>query len=128
MIRPSVCAAAVLAVCVAACSAQKPLVLSKEAHGTTVAVDRNAAFTIALEGNASTGFSWNILTLDTTAITQVGKARFISRDTLPGTSGTFYLDFNPIKRGVSTIRLIYSREWETDVPPEDSFSVVIKAK
>jgi predicted secreted protein len=127
MLRPLVCAV-VVSIWAVACSAQKPLILSKEVHGTTVSVKRNATFTIALEGNASTGFSWNILNLDTTTMRQVGKARFISRDTLPGTSGTFYLDFNPIKKGVSRIMLIYSREWETDVSPEDSFSVLIKVK
>ncbi|MBN2036544.1 MAG: protease inhibitor I42 family protein [Chitinispirillaceae bacterium] len=127
MIRPLVCAV-FIAVWVAACSAQKPLILSKEAHGTTVTVNRKATFTIALEGNASTGFSWNILTLDTTVIARAGKMKYISRDTVPGTSGTFYLDFTPVKKGVSTIALTYNRDFEIDVPPEDTFSVIIKVK
>ena len=94
----------------------------------TLSVARDTTFTIALKGNASTGFSWNIRDLDTTKLCISGQSRFIGRDTIPGTSGTFYLDFKPVKKGVSTVRLIYSREWETDIPPEDSFSITIRVK
>ena len=120
--------AAILAVASIVCSASKSLVISEDSNGMTLSVARDTTFTIALKGNASTGFSWNIRDLDTTKLCISGQSRFIGRDTIPGTSGTFYLDFKPVKKGVSTVRLIYSREWETDIPPEDSFSITIRVK
>jgi inhibitor of cysteine peptidase len=120
--------AVILAVASIVCSASKPLIISEGSNGKTLTVARDTSFTIALKGNASTGFSWNIRELDTTRLCTSGQGRFIGRDTIPGTSGTFYLDFIPVKKGVSTIRLVYSREWETDIPPEDSFSVTISVR
>jgi predicted secreted protein len=120
--------AVMLAIASIVCSASKPLIISEDSNGKTFSVSRDTTFTIALKGNASTGFSWNIRDLDTTKLCQAGKSRYIGRDTIPGTSGTFYLDFKPVKKGLSTIRLVYSREWETGIPPEDSFSVTIGVK
>jgi predicted secreted protein len=110
------------------CSAQKPLVIVKNDQGKTVVASVGIPFTIALEGNASTGFSWNLRSLDTARLKMAGSGRYVGRDTLPGTSGTFYLDFTPIARGTSTVTLTYNREFEAGVVPEDSFSVVIKVK
>jgi predicted secreted protein len=120
--------AVILAVSSIVCSASKPLIISEDSNGKTFSVTRDTPFTIALKGNASTGFSWNIRDLDTTKLYKSGLIRFKGRDTIPGTSGTFYLDFKPIKKGLSTIRLVYSREWETGIPAEDSFSVTISVK
>jgi predicted secreted protein len=119
---------AVLAVASIVCSASEPLIISEESNGKTLSVAGDTCFTIALKGNASTGFSWNIRDLDTTRLNTSGQIRFIGRDTIPGTSGIFYLEFTPVKKGVSTIRLVYSREWETGIAPEDSFSVTISVK
>ncbi|MBN1128721.1 MAG: protease inhibitor I42 family protein, partial [Chitinispirillaceae bacterium] len=83
---------------VVVCSAHKPLVISKNDAGKTLSVQKGVAFTIALEGNASTGFTWNIRELDTTMVKMAGSGRFVGRDTIPGTSGTFYLDFLPVGR------------------------------
>jgi predicted secreted protein len=126
--RKSSLFAAMLAAASIVCSASKPHIISEDSNGKTLSVARDTTFTIALKGNASTGYSWNIQDLDTTILWKSGQGRFIGRDTLPGTSGTFYLDFKPKKKGVSTIRLVYSREWETGVPPEDSFTVTIRVK
>ena len=126
--RKSPLFAAILAAASIVCSASKPIIITEGSNGKTLSVARDTTFTIALKGNASTGFSWNIRDLDTTRLCKYGQSRFIGRDTIPGTSGTFFLDFKPIKKGVSTIRLVYSQEWETGIPPDDSFCVTIRVK
>ena len=126
--RKSSLFAAMLAAASIVCSASKPLTISEDSNGKTLSVACDTTFTIALKGNASTGFTWNIRYLDSTKFLKSGQGRFVGRDTLPGTSGTFFIDFKTKKKGVSTIKLIYSREWETGVPPEDSFSITIRVK
>lgn len=111
-----------------ACSAKNPQVIGKNDQGKTIVTRTGRTFTIALDGNASTGFSWNVRNLDTAAIRISGTPRYEGRDSLPGTSGTFYLDFTPVAKGVSTITLTYNRDFEIGVEPEDSFSVVIRVK
>lgn len=111
-----------------ACAGPKPLLILRDANGTEVAVSRAMPFTIGLPGNASTGFAWHVRDLDTSLFEKTGSDRFAGRDTVPGTSGTFYLDFMPRKKGVSAITLTYHRDFETDIPPEDSFRVTIRVK
>ena len=128
MIQPLAFCTAIVVSVLSCTAAQKPLMINKESDGKIIIVNRTRPFTIALPGNASTGFAWHIRDLDTTKLIKNGPGSFVGRDTVPGTSGTFFLGFLPRKKGVSTITLTYHRDFEIDVPPADSFRVTIRVK
>lgn len=110
------------------CSAQKPLLITKDKNNGLVSVCKNGLFTIALECNPSTGYSWNIVSIDSSRVTLFADPSFVARDSLPGTSGTCFLEFKALKKGKTPIRLAYFQEFDNECAPQDSFFVTVIVK
>lgn len=84
---------------------------------------------IQLNGNPSTGYTWEAKDLDATMFEQVGDAKFSSSNpNLVGSGGTMTLTFRVLKTGNATLTLVYHRPWETGVAPVDTFSITAMVK
>jgi inhibitor of cysteine peptidase len=118
----------VLAVLFAACS-PKPVKLTAAERGGSVTVNAGQQFTITLDGNPSTGYTWEPKDLDASMFQQVGDAQFISDNTgLVGAGGTLTLTFKALKTGSTDLTLVYHRPWEKDVAPVDTYTVTVVVK
>jgi len=103
--------------------------LTAKDNGTAVTVKTGDTFTVKLEGNPSTGYTWEAKDLDTSILEQVGDPAFDSSNpALVGSGGSLTLTFKALKAGTTTLTLIYHRPWETDVAPIDTFSVTVTVK
>jgi inhibitor of cysteine peptidase len=112
-----------------ACEMQKKnLIFDSKAGSESVRVKPQDTFTVALKGNPSTGFSWNITAIDTTLIRPQGKPRYVGQSNLPGAPGTFYFAFSAVGKGASTIAFAYVRSWEKGVAPADSFTITVECR
>lgn len=86
---------------------------------------------IALEGNPTTGYSWNY-TISDSSILELGSSHYQSEapEGIDGAGGTDTWDFRALKEGTATITFKYYRVWlgESDAAPEDSlvFNVLVK--
>jgi inhibitor of cysteine peptidase len=84
---------------------------------------------IQLNGNPSTGYTWEAKDLDATMFKQVGGPKFSSSNpNLVGSGGTMTLTFRVLKTGNATLTLVYHRPWETSVEPVDTFSITAMVK
>ena len=84
---------------------------------------------IELNGNPSTGYTWTAKDLDTSIFQQVGDPEFKSSNPgLIGSGGSLTLIFKTLKTGTTTLMLVYHRPWETDVKPQDTFTVSVVVK
>jgi inhibitor of cysteine peptidase len=111
------------------CSPAKPVNLTSANKGSQVSVNVGDKIVISLEGNPSTGFTWEAQGLDTAIFLQVGEAAFESSDPgLVGAGGTLTLTFKALKAGTASLELVYHRPWETGVAPQDTFSVAVTVK
>jgi predicted secreted protein len=90
-------------------------------------VPLKSEFLINLDANPSTGFAWEVLSIDSSKITFIEKS-FIALDSLPGSGGSEQLKFKAIKEDVSPVKLGYLRSWEGRDSMADSFSVFIEVK
>ena len=98
-------------------------------NGDTVFVKVGNQFVVALDGNPSTGYTWEVEDLDTNIIQQVGKTSFKSNNTgLVGAGGTLTLTFRVLKAGTTNLVLVYHRPWETNVQPASTFRITLNAK
>jgi len=98
-------------------------------NGTKVNAFVGQELVITLEGNPSTGYTWETKDLDTTMFQQVGDATFTSSNpNLVGAGGTQTLTIKALKAGTATLTLVYHRPWETGVAPANTFSVVLMIK
>jgi inhibitor of cysteine peptidase len=124
----SIFALVLVLILTAACSPKTPI-LTKADNGGQVEVKAGDQIVIELEGNPSTGYTWEAKDLDTGMLQSAGDPVFKSSDpSLVGSGGTLTLTFKALKAGATTLTLVYHRPWETDVEPVDTFSVTVTVK
>ena len=112
-----------------ACSSPQSTILTTANNGDQVEVKVGGQIIIKLDGNPSTGYTWEAKDLDATMFTQVGDPVFDSSNPgLVGSGGTLTLTFKTLKAGTSPLTLVYHRPWETGVDPTNTFSVTVKVK
>ncbi len=103
--------------------------LTAKDNGTAVTVKTGDTFTVKLEGNPSTGYTWEAQDLDTRLLEQVGDAEFSGGvPGMVGSGGDLTLTFKALQPGTTTLTLVYHRPWEKDVDPIDTFSVTVTVK
>ena len=108
---------------------QKATTLTGADNGQATTLNAGKTFLVKLEGNPSTGYTWETQDLDTTILEQVGEAAFESSNpSLVGAGGTLTLTFKALKPGITTLTLFYHRSWEADVPPAETFTLQVTVK
>jgi len=82
----------------------------------------NEEFQVTLESNPSTGYRWQITSIDET-IARLINDEYITPETgLVGASGKQELTFEALDVGKTTIWIEYVRPWEPEIP-ESIYSV-----
>ncbi|MGA2490020.1 MAG: protease inhibitor I42 family protein [Anaerolineales bacterium] len=103
--------------------------LTSADNGKTVSVKAGEKIIVILDGNPSTGYTWEAKDLDRAMLQQVGEATFKSGNPgLVGAGGTLTLTFKTLRAGTTALELIYHRPWETDVKPLGTFVVNVTVK
>ena len=75
-------------------------------------------FTISLESNPSTGYTWELSgPLDDAVVVSLGSDHQAGESTAVGAAGHQLFTFKPVGKGSTTIGLQYVRPWETGVAP-----------
>lgn len=115
----------ILVLVMTACGPAKTRLTAND-NGRQVEVKAGDLIVISLDGNPSTGYTWEASDLDTAMFAQVGETEFKSDSPgLVGAGGTLTLTFEALRAGSATLTLIYHRPWETDVEPLDTFSITV---
>lgn len=107
----------------------KPVVLTLEDRGKTVAVPLGTRVTIELEGRPGTGYGWSLLSGDTSVLKPLGKPKNVipkPERKLDGIELTVFR-FKAVRKQSCTLEFVYRRPWEKDVPPAESalFDLVV---
>jgi predicted secreted protein len=82
-------------------------------------------FTIELEGNATTGYRWQLELAD-------DKVRLVDEQYVGqgggavGAGGKFVFTVEPVTRGQTTIRARYKRPWDAHTPEQQEFRLDIE--
>lgn len=100
--------------------------LTEKDSGSTVTLHVNETITIALRGNGSTGYLWEVVPGAET-ILQGGESQYIVDSDAVGSPGTAIFVFKAIAPGNATLQLINHRPWETGVPPVQTFQLTVQA-
>jgi len=114
----------------AACSSIAQQVnLTAADRGSQVEIKAGGQIIIALDGNPSTGYTWEAKDLDISMFEQVGDPTFVSSNPgMVGSGGTMTLTFKTLKTGTANLTLVYHRPWETNVEPIDTYTVTVTSK
>ena len=102
--------------------------LTADNAGQTIDMNVGDIINIELEGNPSTGYTWEVAEMDKTVLKPVGDTEFETANDLVGASGVLILRFEAISTGETPLILVYQRPWEQDIPPEEKFEVRLVVK
>lgn len=86
---------------------------------------------VLLQGNPTTGYSWQYTISDTSVIDiSSDKYQTDAPEGIVGAGGTYLFEFRALKQGTATITFKYYREWlgETDTAPEDTVEYTVTVK
>jgi inhibitor of cysteine peptidase len=110
-------------------SPPEQLPITTSDNGTKVNAFVGQELVITLEGNPSTGYTWETKDLDPSMFLQVGEPKFTSSNpNLVGSGGQQTLTIRILKTGTATLTLVYHRPSETGVAPADTFTVELLVK
>ena len=110
------------------CGSSKIDVTSAD-NGKQLNVNVGEQIVVALNGNPTTGYTWEAKDLDTSMIQQVGSTGFKSNNPgLVGSGGIQTLTFKTLKTGTTNLTLVYHRSWETNVDPLHTFAITLIIK
>ncbi len=122
----------VLALTTAACGADNPVRLAEKDNGLTNAVSVGGEIQIVLQGNPTTGYSWDLASFSTNILRQIAKVEYRQASQpagreMVGVGGEFVFRFKAIGPGPGQVKLIYRRPWET-TSFDKAYSAVIEVK
>ena len=100
--------------------------LSAADEGKQVTIHTGEQLVISLDGNPTTGYTWEAQDLDASLFRQVGEVKFDSSSPgLLGSGGVQTLTLAALKPGTTTLTLVYHRPWEKGVAPIQTFSITV---
>jgi inhibitor of cysteine peptidase len=116
-----------LSACAASAAAQADAVhLTTADAGKTVVLKPGDSLDITLEGNPSTGYTWETTSQDLKTLKQNGEIEALpAKDTKMGASQMLVLHFSAVSAGQETLKLVYHRPWEKGVEPASTFEINI---
>ncbi len=99
--------------------------LTLEDSGKTIQLPPGGELEIVLEGNPTTGYSWTVEECGPDVLSCIGEPRYTSDSQLIGAGGVYQFVFKAESVGSGMLKLIYHRSWETNVPPEKTFCLLV---
>jgi inhibitor of cysteine peptidase len=112
----------------AACGAAGEVELDMTDNGSQVELEVGQVLVISLEGNPTTGYTWEIGGIEESVLRQVGEVVFEAESDLVGAGGVQTLRFEAVGVGQASLDLVYHRPWEEGVAPLETFSVQIEVR
>ncbi len=100
------------------CVFSDPIQLTEADNGRTNSVNAGSEIKIVLEGNPTTGYSWDVASFSTNRLQQIGAVAYLQSEQSGekhrvGVGGKFVFRYKAIGSGQGFIKLIYRRSWET---------------
>jgi inhibitor of cysteine peptidase len=107
-------------------SQQQEVKASVDDAGREVQLNKGQTLAVTLEGNPSTGYSWEVAEpLDEKVLRQVGEPEFKAESEALGAGGVQILRFEAVNTGQIALNLVYHRPWEKGVEPLETYSLQV---
>ncbi len=93
--------------------------------GKTIHLQTGQRLVVALEGNPTTGYTWEAPGLDQSVLKPVGEPDFKADSSAAGSGGRMSLTYEAVNPGQVELALVYHRPWEQNVDPLQTFNVTV---
>ncbi len=95
------------------------------ASGSEIALSSGDQLAVTLDSNPSTGYVWEIRTVDAAVLQPVGEWEYTAASKAMGAGGQETRRFVALAPGQTSLQLEYHRPWEGDAPPAKMFEVTV---
>ncbi len=111
----------------AACGQPKegPVKVTENNVGSTVELHQGQTLKVELQGNPTTGYTWEVLPGAESILEQQGEAQFVPASQAVGAGGLVTLTFKAVRVGQASLSLVYHRTFEAGVPPLRTFELTV---
>lgn len=99
--------------------------LHEQDSGQSVELRTGDQLEIILDGNPTTGYTWEQTKGNGTIVKLAGEPTYTSESNPVGAGGTYVFRYAAVAPGETTLTLIYHRSFEPDVPPLKTFTAPI---
>ncbi len=90
--------------------------------GTVVEVEVGQEVVVRLEGNATTGYAWQVTAVDSAVLSLTGDPDYESSSDAAGAGGTYTFHFDALAAGETEVVLQYFPTWEEPSATAGSFT------
>ncbi len=109
--------------------AKKTINLTESDSGKSIILVPGNRLEVALKGNYTTGYTWNIISYDKAILKLSSDSKYVAEQTqLIGAGGIQYYYFDVVGKGKAEIIIDYSRGWEKESLPVKSFILTLDSK
>ena len=105
-----------------------PTTLSEQDRGKTVELHPGDELEVLLKGNPTTGYQWEVATVDAAILKLVGEPEFNPDSGALGASGKVRVRLKAVATGQTALQLIYHRSFEINTPPTRTFKATVVVK
>jgi len=109
-------------------SAGETIQIHEDGGGSTVELSCGDRLEVVLSANPTTGYTWEVSSLDAAVLTVSGDASFKPDSGLIGAGGRMTFSFDTGAAGRTALRLIYHRPFEKGVAPLKVFELNVTVK
>jgi inhibitor of cysteine peptidase len=106
----------------------KTIKINADDNGSTVEMKKGETLILSINGNPTTGYTWEVESVDQNILQSAGEPDYKSDSMLVGSGGTYKFKFTAASAGVTPLKLKYWRTFEPDNPPVETFEVKIVVK
>jgi len=101
--------------------------LTQADNGSAITLHPGDTLEVALVGNPTTGYTWEVQEGAEAVLRQKGTPEFKADSTRIGAGGMTIFRFECVAAGAVTLSLIYRRSFESGVAPLKTFAIKVKA-
>lgn len=103
----------------------KPTTYRREDEGRKLTMRPGQSFLVVLDGNPTTGYAWELKSLDESVVKLEGMPEYSLGGAQVGSGGAYVFRFSTVSAGETELVLIYHRPWEEDAEPLETFRLMI---
>ncbi len=116
-----------LMLCGLACSPKKQIEITASDSGKNIELKSGGCFNIVLEGNPTTGYTWDAAVDTSQVLKQIKDPEYRSKSKLIGSGGKFTFHYKAVRSGKTELKFAYRRRWEK-LAPARTFDLKITVK
>jgi inhibitor of cysteine peptidase len=102
-----------------------PLSVSEQDMGCLARLASGDRLEVTLQGNPTTGYTWEVAAGDPAVLAVVGEPEFVADSGALGSGGQVVTRFAAVGAGQTTLRMIYHRPFEPGVAPLKTFELIV---